>query len=258
MVYTENKSEYALYVEHGYGQVEPNHLSAQRTGQIYAQLPAKKDIKVLENGQFVKYNYADNVVDFDGEGEWMLVFNEIKLYHENEAASDFAMIRGNYLHNIYSPYGTAGKVYQSRYYGPEGKVMVGTTSTEGWKDGANEGYITAPAREGVIGSTDNPFANMIGAYKAQKMTDLNENVDARSMVPRVLKTNIGDIFTTNTIAASGLAVGDILIPNDINGYLRLYESGSDPDFKDLDMAWQVVKKYTMPDGQRGVKIMRIL
>ena len=26
----------------GYGQVEPNHLSAQRNGQIYAQLPAKK------------------------------------------------------------------------------------------------------------------------------------------------------------------------------------------------------------------------
>ena len=23
----------------GFGQVEPNHLSAQRTGQIYAQLP---------------------------------------------------------------------------------------------------------------------------------------------------------------------------------------------------------------------------
>ena len=28
----------------GYGQVEPNHLSAQRTSQIYAQLPANKDI----------------------------------------------------------------------------------------------------------------------------------------------------------------------------------------------------------------------
>ena len=24
----------------GFGQVEPNHLSAQKTGQIYAQLPA--------------------------------------------------------------------------------------------------------------------------------------------------------------------------------------------------------------------------
>jgi hypothetical protein len=40
----------------GFGQVEPNHLSAQRTAQIYAQLPAASDIKVLENGQFVKYD----------------------------------------------------------------------------------------------------------------------------------------------------------------------------------------------------------
>ena len=47
-----------------YGQaVEPNHLSARRTGQIYAQLPANKDIKVLENGQFVKYDYLN------GEGK---------------------------------------------------------------------------------------------------------------------------------------------------------------------------------------------
>lgn len=28
----------AEYVDFGFGQVEPNHLSAQRTGQIYAQL----------------------------------------------------------------------------------------------------------------------------------------------------------------------------------------------------------------------------
>ena len=40
----------------GFGQVEPNHLSAQRTAQIYAQLPANKDIAILENGQFVKYD----------------------------------------------------------------------------------------------------------------------------------------------------------------------------------------------------------
>ena len=38
------------YVEFGYGQVEPNHLSAQRTGQIYAQLPANPDILILEQG----------------------------------------------------------------------------------------------------------------------------------------------------------------------------------------------------------------
>ena len=53
-----NIKSQASFVEYGYGQVEPNHLSAQRTGQIYAQLPAAADIDVLENGQFVKYNYA--------------------------------------------------------------------------------------------------------------------------------------------------------------------------------------------------------
>ena len=62
----------------GFGQVEPNHLSAQRTGQIYAQLPAAKSITVLENGMFAKYDYENNVVDFDGAGEWMLVLNEVK------------------------------------------------------------------------------------------------------------------------------------------------------------------------------------
>ena len=47
----------AGYVERGYAQVEPNHLSAQRTGQIYAQLPLADDLQI-ENGQFVKYDYA--------------------------------------------------------------------------------------------------------------------------------------------------------------------------------------------------------
>jgi hypothetical protein len=47
----------ASYVEYGFGQVEPNHLSAQRTSQVYAQLPAAPDIQILEQGQFVKYDY---------------------------------------------------------------------------------------------------------------------------------------------------------------------------------------------------------
>ena len=34
----------ASFVEYGYGQVEPNHLSAQRNAQIYAQLPANAEI----------------------------------------------------------------------------------------------------------------------------------------------------------------------------------------------------------------------
>ena len=93
----------ASYVEYGYGQVEPNHLSAQRNGQIYAQLPADPAIKVLEQGQFVKYDYASGLVNFTGAGEWMLVFNEIKLYRDGQSDCEFAMQKDDYVARIYSP-----------------------------------------------------------------------------------------------------------------------------------------------------------
>ena len=90
---------------YGYGQVEPNHLSGQATKEVYAQLPAQKDIEILENGQFAKYNYADEVVDFEGPGEWMLVFNEIKLYRDHQVDAEFAMLKDNYQARVYSPFG---------------------------------------------------------------------------------------------------------------------------------------------------------
>lgn len=82
----------ALIKKNGYGQVEPNHLSAQRNGQIYAQLPANKDIAVLENGMFVKYNYAAGECNFTGDGEFMLVMNEVKIYDpKRQSYKDFAL-----------------------------------------------------------------------------------------------------------------------------------------------------------------------
>ena len=187
----------------GFGQVEGNHLSAQRTGQIYAQLPAKNDINLLENGQFVKYNYADGVVDFEGEGEWMLVLNEVKLYDApwRESYKDFAMIKDNY---------TPG--------------------------------------------SDSITHDGLGPFKGQ-------------MVPRLFKTNIGDIFTTNClekantsgkaeVTLTDLVVGDVVAPTKTNGYLKKNDSGVTTD--DTVMKWQVVKLTTMPDGQAAVKLMRIL
>lgn len=162
------------------GQVEPNHLSAQRTGQIYAQLPANNSISQLENGQFVKYDYANGEVNLTGKGEYMLVFNEVKLYDgARETYKDFAM-------------------------------------------------KTADAVDGEI-------------------------------TPRVFKTNVGDIFTTNCLekASTGrnaetimtdLSVGDVLGIN-ANGFL---EKDAESDIK-----FQVAKVYTMPDGQDAVKIQRI-
>lgn len=248
-----NITSQAKYVEYGYGQVEPNHLSAQRTAQIYAQLPAASDIKVLEQGQFVKYDYAKGVVNFEGAGEWMLVYNEIKLYRDHQIDCEFAMVKDNYQARVYSPFGHGldkdGKPTangdtawdrQSRFY--NGKDAEGNTSiTLGDKEYAYDDVTAAPDMYDLRYNED-PF-HIEGPYAEAKMPL------GTTMVPRVFKTNVGDMFTTNTINADELSVGDTLKVGD-DGILM---PGTDDK-----MTWQVVKVYTMPDHQRGVKIMRIV
>lgn len=167
----------------GFGQVEPNHLSAQTNGQIYAQLPAKSTLNILENGMFLKYDYEHGECNLTGDGEWMLVMNEIKLYDERR---------------------------------------------QGLKD------------------------------YAMKKTDFMGG----EMVPRLLKTSVGDIFTTNTFGANtsadaevngiSLDVGDDLTVDSSTGYLKA--AGQN----DTTFLWKVVKVYTMPDGKSpGVKLQRI-
>ena len=221
------------YVTYGYGQVEPNHLSAQRTGQIYAQLPANKDIDVLENGQFVKYDYAaenGGEVNFTGAGEWMLVFNEIKLYREHQMDCEFAMRKGDYVARIYSPVAEDTNFNaQSRFYG--GKDGEGNDIEK----------VTAPADMYELHYNENPFH--IESQTSPK------GMDGKVMVPRVFKTNVGDIYTTNFVKETTLALGDELAPN-AQGILA--KNGDK-----AAMTWQVVKVYTLPDHQKAVKIMRI-
>lgn len=78
----------ALLTKVGYGQVEPNHLSAQRTGQIHAQKVWEVTTDTeLENGSFLKYDGT-----IDGTGEWFLVYNEVKLYDKaRQSYKDFAL-----------------------------------------------------------------------------------------------------------------------------------------------------------------------
>ena len=166
----------ALLVKEGFGQLEPNHLSAQRNGQIYAQLPCADEMQTLENASFIKYDYANNECNLTGDGEWMLVYNEVKLYDPRHSYKDFALQKKNCVGGI--------------------------------------------------------------------------------MVPRVMKTMVGDIFTTNLVdngsKGSALAVKDKLTVAEGTGILT-YDASPEA----TDMVWQVVKVYTMADGQPAVKIQRI-
>ena len=307
-------------VEVGFSQVEPNHLSAQRTGQSYAQLPAAANIDILQQGQFVKYDYANEEVNLTGPGEWMLVYNEIKLYREFQNDCEFAMIKDNYNARVYSPFG--GPKYgegidvvdyygqgtkQTRYYGgtfatgninggagakiEDGKVIfaeatyteAGTqpTTSEEFAEGTfyvldgEDDYVlatefadtstyyiqTAPEvsypldRVTTSGDyyephfNDDPF-HIAGLYTEKLMKE------GTKMVPRVFKTNVGDIFTTNAIDEDigDLEVGQRLCVDLTTGFLV----DSDNANADEDgPCWQIVKIYTMPDHQVGVKIMRI-
>ena len=170
----------------GFGQVEPNHLSAQGNRQIYAQLPVDTEDcgDIIENGRFLVYDYAEGKIKKPTAGgmEPMLVYSEVKVYDERDSYKDFALIKTDFV---------GGEIY-----------------------------------------------------------------------PRLFKTNVGDIFTTNCIKAKGtgkndkvgddsLTVGDTLKLN-ADGYLEKDGTGSYED-----MEWKVVKEYTMPDGQAAVKIQRV-
>ena len=298
----------AKYVEFGYGQVEPNHLSAQRTAQIYAQLPANKDINILENGQFVKYDYAANdngigEVNFTGKGEWMLVYNEIKLYRNHPDGTkqwdcEFAMLKDDYQARIYSPYDWEHTEveYGGRFWngvdetGADHKVINQTVSLD-------QGLKTVTIAGEVYDVVDNKFTyngveyeidpktnqtktpvpvkyaydkvltdvadiyeeltwtndpyKKLGVYHEKRMTP------GTAMVPRVFKTNVGDHYTTNMINEDSVSVGDILVVGDKGILTKTAVETSETFAGSGDMKWQVVKVYTMPDGQQGAKILRI-
>lgn len=194
----------------GYGQVERQHMAAPHNGQIYAQLPALdaegKPITQLENGQFLKYDYANGKAWIgtasDGK-EWFLVYNEEKLYDER---------------------------YQNH------------------------------------------------RHFAMKASDMSDG----TIYPRLLRTFVGDIFTTNTFKGSkgtvtdkegkiddipDLAIGDyVTIGND--GWLtsagKTMPTGTGivfqvvPHFTQMNLpTGTTAPDYTLPDKQWAVKLQRI-
>jgi hypothetical protein len=128
----------------GYGQVEPNHLSAPRDGGVWAQLPADPDIDILENGMFVKYDYANDECNFDGDGAWMLVFNEEKLYDERyQMHKHYAMKRSDF--------------YDGEMYPRVFRISVGDIfTTNMFEDNTtlSKGQKVAPNSDGILEAAD--------------------------------------------------------------------------------------------------------
>ena len=88
------------------------------------------------------------------------------------------------------------------------------------------------------------------------------------MVPRVVKTNVGDIMITNTLKSAAkdnyaaTTTADEL--DKATKYLKVNAEGflekcEEQDIDTEDMVWQIdhKKTFTMPDGQPAVKIQRI-
>ena len=206
------------FTRNGYGQVEPNQLSAQKTGQIYASLPLASDVDILQNGEFMYYDYKSGTVTADGVGEPMLVFNEVKLYEPfwQTSYKDFAMIR-------------VGDNY-----------VTSRLATAGYGDGAE-----------TKGVTPNPgHSDWQAGYRMD------------GIAPRLFKTNVGDIFTTNMVetgASITYSQGDTLklkkVPKaaDKTGNTLVLSKTGNIDA----LEFVVAKVYTMPDGQQGLKLQRI-
>ena len=206
------------FTRNGYGQVEPNQLSAQKTGQIYASLPLASDVDILQNGEFMYYDYKSGTVTADGKGEPMLVFNEVKLYEPfwQTSYKDFAMIR-------------VGDNY-----------VTSRLATAGYGDGAET--------EGVAPTSGH--------------SDWQAGYRMDGIAPRLFKTNVGDIFTTNMVetgASITYSQGDTLKLKKVSkaadktgNTLVLSKTG---DIEGLEFV--VAKVYTMPDGQQGLKLQRV-
>ena len=205
----------------GYGQVEPNQLSGIKTGQIFASLPLAKNVNVIQNGEFMYYDYVSGTVSAEDSthvAEPMLVYNEVKIYEPWLSYKDFAMIRvgDNYV-----------------------------TSN------AAVGRVTS---ENVDGTVYGDGAATVGKDANPAHTEYGYRMDG--FAPRLVKTNVGDIFTTNMVAAGPEVTytkGDILkLKKTDRNTLELTKDG------DIEtVAFAVVKVYTMPDGQPGLKVQRV-
>lgn len=189
----------ALLAKVGYGQVEPNRLSAQATKRIIADVPVNAtDFATLggivENGMFLTYNPAGGIESnlkkgtFDlptvkgGTQLTGLVYNEVKLYHDSQSNKDFALTTSG--HTLLSgvnqtPYrdvsGTAIDTVVPRVY----FLAVGDIFTTNLidEDDPALGDVLVPGTDGIL-TASTAIANEAIAVQVVQITTLADGQKA--------------------------------------------------------------------------------
>lgn len=198
----------------GYGQVERQHMAAPHNGQIYAQLPALdasgNPITQLENGQFLKYDYAHGKATTSGDIEWFLVYNEEKLYDERrQNHKDFAMLASDM---------SDGKIYPRLL-----RTFVGDI------------FTTNTFRTATTGSGESAVPGVTVSGPDQEITipDLQEG-------NYVVIDNDGWLVKSTTKPGTGIVFQVV------------------PHFTQMNLGQNETKPaYTLPDKQWAVKLQRI-
>lgn len=274
----------AVLTKNGYGQVEPNHLSAQRTGQIYAQLPVEAETLadlvtpgIVQNGMFLDYDYAKNSVvasPSGGSALTMLVMNEIRTYADFLTPKDYAQVAT----------GTTAGIGLSN----EAPVLYKSATLTNIEQ-ASSGIITfavtnATSNSVTTGSVvsfsglTSTVAPLNGTYTIATNAGLTSTINGvgtttissvtttsnivvyaagtasfNTVYPRMYKINVGDIITTNLVNStngliSDFAIGDVVTPA-ANGVLQKVAVGGTQS-----VLFRVAAITTTPDLQNAVKL----
>lgn len=276
----------ALLSKSGYGQVEPNHLGSQRTGQIYAQLPVEletlADIAtpgIIQNGMFLDYDYAKNAVvapSVGGSKITMLVMNEIRTYADFLTPKDYAQIATGTTAGI-GLSNEAPAIFKSASLNFYERLSASTTVTVAFT-AATAGNVTTGSVISIsgltgLGATLNGSHTVVtnggntstitiasGAHITASTTvsstvlvvGAGGTTSFNTVYPRLYKIEPGDIITTNLVDStngliSDFAIGDYLTPA-ANGVL------TKTTFTTASVLFRVAGISTTPDLQNALKL----
>lgn len=155
----------------GYGQVEPNNITARRTGDLVSDVPVavedfEKMGKRVENGVFLTWHPGEGIANNlktgelklptnGGEGLTYLVYSEVKLYHDSQGNKDFALTtenNGNLMVQRQSPYQDVEGVEHETVVPRGYKLTTGdifTTNLVAEED-PQVGDVYSPGEDGIL------------------------------------------------------------------------------------------------------------